>query len=115
MTSALLIGVVFAMPPAAPSGEAVTRLSVRPMPAPKPALRYQLLPEVRELNPGDSVQWYLRCFAEQRHFFFGKQCVEARARYRAMTLAELAKDPAENYAGRASLPAAAGARTGTAA
>ena len=53
------------------------------MAAPKPALKYQLLPEVRELQPGNPVQWYLRCFAEQRNFFFNKEVIEERTRYRA--------------------------------
>jgi hypothetical protein len=42
------------------------------MPEPKPALRYLLLPEVRELNPGNPAQWYLRSFQEQRNFFFSR-------------------------------------------
>ena len=52
--------------------EAVVHLTVRPMAAPKPALKYQLLPEVRELNPGNAAQNYLKCFMEQRTFFFTK-------------------------------------------
>ena len=59
------------------------------MPAPKPALKYQLLPELRELNPGNAAQNYLKCFMEQRHFFFGKEAVAERARYQTMPLAEL--------------------------
>ena len=49
--------------------EAVVHLTVRPMPAPKPALKYQLLPELRELKPGNAAQNYLKCFMEQRTFF----------------------------------------------
>ena len=93
--------------------EGATALTVRPMAAPKPAMRYQLLPEVRELNPGNSVQWYLRCFAEQRNFFFSKQGVEERARYRAMTLAELAKQELKTYGGSALTQADWGARLET--
>ena len=51
----------------------MVRLNVRLMPAPKPALKYQLLPELEELNPGNAAQNYLKCFAEQRHFFFSKE------------------------------------------
>src|SRR5262245_10893502 len=47
----------------------VVRLNISPMPAPKPALRYLLLPDVRDLTPGNAAQWYMRCFAEQRFFF----------------------------------------------
>src|SRR5262249_18782618 len=46
------------------SSEMVIRLTVQPMAAPKPALRYQLLPELKERNPGNPIQAYLRCFAE---------------------------------------------------
>ncbi len=35
-----------------------------------------------ELNPGNAAQNYLKCFMEQHHFFFGKQGVAERDRYR---------------------------------
>ena len=41
------------------------RLNVEAMPAPKPALKYLLLPEVREMNPGNPVQWYVRLLAPE--------------------------------------------------
>lgn len=85
----------------APPAENAARLTVHPMAVPTPALRHQLLPEVRELTTGNPVQWYLRCFAEQRNFFFSKPGVEERARYRAMTLAELAKQDLKTYGGSA--------------
>lgn len=87
--------------PAPTSGETTVRLTVPPAAAPKPALRYQLLPEVREMKAGNAAQWYLRCFAEQRLFFFSKQATAERAKYRAMSLGELAKEPLENYGGHA--------------
>jgi hypothetical protein len=40
-------------------------MSLHPMPAPKPALRYQLLPELRELTPGNPIPTYLKCLMEQ--------------------------------------------------
>jgi hypothetical protein len=52
-----------AEPPAAPV-ETVIRLSVTPMAAPQPALRYLLLPELKELNPGNPIPNYLRCIVE---------------------------------------------------
>ena len=61
--------------------EAAVRLTVRPMSAPKPALKYQLLPELRELKPGNAAQNYLKCFMEQRYFFFTKDAAAERARY----------------------------------
>jgi hypothetical protein len=40
------------------------RLNVQPMPAPKPALRYLLLPELREMSPGNPIPNYLKCVLE---------------------------------------------------
>ena len=41
--------------------EMLIRLNVRPAPAPKPALRYRLLPELKEMNPGNPIQSYMNC------------------------------------------------------
>ena len=38
----------------------VTRMTVRPAAAPVPALRYKLLPEPRDLTPGNAVMLYYR-------------------------------------------------------
>jgi hypothetical protein len=69
------------------------------MPAPTPALKYQLLPELRELNPGNAAQSYLKCFMEQQRFFFGKESAAERARYQAMPLAALPVDKLLHYGG----------------
>jgi hypothetical protein len=95
------------------AGDTAVRLTVRPAAAPKPALKYQLLPEVRELNPGNPAQWYVRCFAEQRNFFFGKEATAERARYRSMPLAELPADKLRQYGGAALTQADWGARLDT--
>ncbi len=68
-----------AFPLGSSAGETVVRLTFQPMAAPKPALKYLFLPEVREMNPGNPVQWYVRCFAEQRNFFFSKEGVAERS------------------------------------
>jgi hypothetical protein len=81
------------------TGEAGARLYVRPMAAPQPALKYVLLPEVREMNPGNAAQWYVRCFQEQRNFFFSKEANAARARYRSLPLAELPAEKLRQYGG----------------
>ena len=49
-----------------PLAPIVVRLTVTPQAVPTPALRYQLLPELREMNPGNPVQGYLDCFMEQK-------------------------------------------------
>jgi hypothetical protein len=84
----------------APS-ETVIRLQVQPAPAPKPALRYQLLPELLEMNPGNPIQGYLRCFPEQNHFFFTKEAVESRTRYQTMPLKDLPVKKLRDYGGSA--------------
>src|SRR3954454_18301559 len=94
MTRVLLAAALLAV---CRAGAAEVRLSVQPMAAPKPALKYLLLPEVRELKSGNPVQWYIRCFQEQRNFFFSKEANTERARYRAMPLAELPADKLRDY------------------
>jgi hypothetical protein len=47
------------------SGETLIRLSVRPMAEPKPALRYLLLPELKEMSPGNPIPNYLKCILDQ--------------------------------------------------
>ncbi len=100
MIPSLLIAIAIGAAPES-SAETIVRFSVQPMPMPKPALRYQLLPEVRELNPGNSVQWYLRCFAEQRNFFFNKEPVAERTKYLSMPLSEVPGESLRSYGGSA--------------
>lgn len=45
--------------------ELLIRLTVQPMPAPKPALRYLLLPDLKEMTPGNPIPNYLRCVLDQ--------------------------------------------------
>lgn len=102
----------------APSREArppagAVRLVVSPAAEPRPALKYQLLPELRELKPGNPVQWYLRSFAEQRVFFFNKEVIEERNKYRTMPLKDLPVDRIRNYGGSALTQADWGARLDT--
>jgi hypothetical protein len=79
--------------------ETPVRLVVRPMAGPKPAMKYQLLPELSELNPGNAAQNYLKCFAEQRYFFFSQQGIDERTRFQRMPLAELALAHGGTYGG----------------
>jgi hypothetical protein len=102
MTRFLLASVLLvASPPGSRADEAAVHFTVRPMPAPKPALRYQLLPERAELNAGNAALGYLNCFKEQRTFFFAKEAIAERARYLAMPLAELPADRLRQYGGEA--------------
>jgi hypothetical protein len=69
--------------------ETVIRLTVTPAAAPKPALRYQLLPEMSELSPGNAIQGYLKCFMEQNNFFHHKESVEKREQWLELPLKDL--------------------------
>jgi hypothetical protein len=97
MTRVVLATLALAVPVCSQAAETVVRFNLRPMPAPKPALKYQLLPEVRELNPGNPAQNYLKCFAEQRNFFFSKEATAERARYLSLPLAQLPADKLLRY------------------
>src|SRR5947209_1518878 len=81
--------------------EATVRFVVRPMPAPRPVLRYQLLPEVREQTPGNAAQHYMKCFMEQSYFFYTKEAAADRVRYQTMPLAELPLEKLRGYGGSA--------------
>lgn len=98
MTHLLLIAAALAAgPPGTTSGDGAVHLFVRPMAAPRPALRYQLLPELGELNPGNAAQDYLKCFMEQRPLFYGKEGVARRNRFRRMSLLELRLEDMAEY------------------
>jgi hypothetical protein len=69
--------------------ETVIHLKVTAAPAPKPALRYQLLPELREMNPGNAIQAYMRCFMEQNNFWYNQEAVDNRSKWWDMPLRDL--------------------------
>ena len=77
--------------------ETLIRLNVSPAPAPKPALRYLLLPELREMNPGNPIQNYMKCFMEQQKFFFDKEAFERREKLLTMPLKELPAQELKDY------------------
>ena len=79
--------------------ETLIRLSVPPAPAPRPALRYLLLPEFKEMNPGNPCFHYLKCFMEQQKFFFDKESVQRREKLLAMPLKELPAQDLLDYGG----------------
>jgi len=85
-----------------PAPETLIRLNVRPAPAPKPALRYQLLPELREKHPGNPIHNYIRCCVEQQGVFFDKEALKRRDDLLVMPLEELAVRGSQDY-GRVAL------------
>jgi hypothetical protein len=86
--------------PAKPT-EALVVMTVQPMPAPKPALKYTLLPELKDMNPGNPIHAYLICFMEQQNFFHNKQVVEEREKWQSCPLNELPLERLKDYGGAA--------------
>jgi hypothetical protein len=68
--------------------ESLVRLKVQAARAPRPALRYQLLPELSEMEPGNAVLGYLKCFAEQGTFFSSAE-EEKRGKWLEMPFKDL--------------------------
>ncbi len=79
----------------------IIRLTVQPMAAPKPALKYQLLPELKEMNPGNPIHNYLKCFMEQQNFFFSKESQANREQWQTMPLKDLPLNELRGYGGSA--------------
>ena len=92
LTAAGLLAVpAVAQPPAKPEdGKIVARLTADAAPAPTPALKHPLLPELRELNPGNQVPAFYKCFFEQNHFYYAPESIKDRDRWMVAPLAELA-------------------------
>jgi hypothetical protein len=80
--------------------ETVIRLTVQPMAEPRPALRYQLLPELKEMEPGNPIQGYLKCFMEQTNFFHRQDVLEKREKWQTMPLKDLPLDEVRDYGGK---------------
>jgi hypothetical protein len=69
----------------------VVPLSVSPMAAPKPVLKYLLLPEARDLNPGNQIPAFYKCFMEQHNFYRNKEAIDQREKWAKAPLQELAQ------------------------
>jgi len=72
------------------AGKLIVESAVSPAPAAVPALRYLLLPELRDQQPGNQVQAFYKCFMEQHNFYHDKGEVEKRERWSTAPLADLA-------------------------
>jgi hypothetical protein len=83
------------------TSDAPRMLDVQPAAAPVPALKYALLPEVAEMNPGNAVPAYLKCFAEQQTFFFSKESNQERERLIKCPLTDITPGSLKNYGGSA--------------
>lgn len=86
--------------PAPPAGTARV-LDVEPAGPPTPVLKFQLLPELTEMNPGNAIPAYLRSFGEQSNFFFTKEPNEERERLLKCPLSEIKPGSLKGYGGTA--------------
>jgi hypothetical protein len=84
-----------------PPTETLVKLELSPRAAPRPSLKYQLLPRLGELQPGNTVHGFLKCFAEQNNFFFAKEATAEREKLREMPLSEMRKHKYLPYGGNA--------------
>jgi hypothetical protein len=71
--------------------ETIIRLKVPAAAAPRPALRYPLLPEMSELEPGNAILGYTKCFMEQGNFFSSQE-EKKREKWLEMPLKDLPLD-----------------------
>src|SRR5262249_3114004 len=77
--------------------ETLIRLSVAPAPAPTPALRYRLLPDLQEMSPGNPIQGYFQAFMVHQKFFSDEEAFERREELLAMPLKELPAQEIRDY------------------
>ncbi len=82
---------------AAPKPETLIKLSVLPAPAPIPALKYMLLPDLREMKPGNPIQAYLKCYLVQYRFVFDEEEFDRRKTLLAMPLDELPRPAVREF------------------
>jgi hypothetical protein len=80
------------------STEILIQLTVHPMPAPKPAMRYLLLPDLAELRAGNPIQGYMVCMLEQQSLMEGDAAVR-REKLLALPLNEFPAKELEDYGG----------------
>ena len=87
----LLLATLCLLPPArADDGKKKPKkLVLYPQPAPRPALKYQLLPSVRERKPGNAAVFYGKIKAEQNCFFGDEKLQDKLDSYLNVPLEEL--------------------------
>src|SRR5262245_22975326 len=77
-----------------PTSIPVVKMSLRPTAAPVPALRYTLLPELRNTTPGNAALLYYRAFSpEWLKEWLRQDMTEALDKAQTLSLAELKSGP----------------------
>lgn len=106
---ALLILASLARADAPKEAVTVIKLTVDARPAPKPALKYLLLPDLKDMRQGNAVLAYYKCFLEQNRLYHGKEEVANREKWLNCPLAEL-PDNLTDYGGSSARQAEYAAR-----
>lgn len=73
-------------------GKMVLPLTLSPAKTAVPALRYQLLPELRDMQPGNQVPAFYKCFMEQNNLYHAKETIDKRDKWLAAPLSDLANE-----------------------
>lgn len=84
---------------AEPPKESIIQFNCSPAPFPKPALKYQLLPELKDMKAGNPILGYLRCFAEGNNFFFSKESYKQQEKWESMPIDQLPVEKMRTYGG----------------
>jgi hypothetical protein len=103
--AAVLVGgsIAPAQPPIEPKdGKYVVPLTVDAIGPTRPALKYRLLPDVRETQPGNQIQAFYKCFFEQNYLFHNKESTDKQKKWMEAPLKGLAQEKdLVNYGGSA--------------
>ena len=109
------LSAVTAQPPIEPKdGKYTVPLTVEAIGPARPALKYRLLPELREMQTGNQIAAFYKCFFEQNHLFHNKESTDKQQKWMEAPLKDLAKvEDLKNYGGSASKQAHYAARLDT--
>lgn len=87
------LSAVRSQPPIEPKdGKYTVPLSVEPVGPARPALKYRLLPELREMQTGNQITAFYKCFFEQNYLFHNKESTDKQQRWNAAPLKDLANE-----------------------
>jgi hypothetical protein len=80
-------------PPIEPKdGKYIVPMTVDAVGPSRPVLKYRLLPDVRELQSGNQVQAFYKCFFEQNHLFYNKESTDKQQKWMEAPLKDLASE-----------------------
>ncbi len=86
-----VLSTVAAQPPIEPKdGKYIVPMTVEAIGPSRPVLKYRLLPDVRELQTGNQIQAFYKCFFEQNHLFHNKESTDKQQKWMEAPLRDLA-------------------------